>query len=171
MNKDTKEKLARLADVLDAFGPDSARWPDAERDELRALVDTQLQGRQLHREARALARVMDAAPSMAASADLKAGILAAATKDQSREARVVPITAGRGLAETTTRSGRSTPLWPAAALAASFALGVFLGASGVGGGALDGAIQFASVSNGAVEGTYTDSWLDGGTGSDAEDLL
>lgn len=170
MNKNTKEKLARLAEVLDAFGPDAARWPGEERDELQALVNLQPDARQLHREARALAQVMDAAPSMTASADLKADILAAVARDQSRAARVVPIAAGRGRGAVTGRPERSSPMWPAAALAASFALGVFLGVSGVGGGTLDGAFQLTSVSSGAEETAYTDSWLDG-SGGDTEDVL
>ncbi len=171
MNK--QQKLKRLGGVLDAYGADARRWPEAERDSLQSLIDTDDRARSLYREAQALARVMDAAPSMNASESLKAGILAAAANDHTRNATVVPIAAAVRRGETDMESPPVSRLWPAAALAASFALGVYLGISGVGGTAVDSALRLASLGNGngAVEGVYSDAWLDGNGGGDAEDLL
>ncbi len=171
MNK--RNRLKRLGEVLDAYGADARRWPEAERDELRSLIETDNRARSLYREAQALARVMDTAPAMHASESLKAGILAAATKDKSRNATVVPIAAAARRDQTEVRSQPVSRLWPAAALAASFALGVYLGLSGVGGTTVDSALRLAALSNGNGEGdgVYTDAWLDGNGGGDAEDLL
>ena len=171
--RNRKQKLARLGEVLDVYGANTSRWPDKDRDALQAFVEADAQARRLHREAQALERVMDAAPSMRASADLKANIVAAATSDEHREAKVVPIDAARKSGKPSVTPGRSTRLWPAAALAASFALGVYLGVSGVGGIELDNALRLAALNNGngAEEAGYAEPWLDGNGGGDAEGLL
>ncbi|MDA7947713.1 MAG: hypothetical protein MPJ78_09575 [Hyphomicrobiaceae bacterium] len=169
--KNKKQKLERLAGILDVYGADASRWPDAERKELRSLIKRDRQARLLHREARALARVMDAAPSMRASSDLKAEIVSAAARCGDREARVVPIEAGQRPHKADTRPDGMTTFWPAVGLAASFALGVYLGVSGVGGTALDNAFQLAALNNGAEEIGYTELWLDENGGGEAEGLL
>ncbi len=170
MEKDTKKDLARLSDLLDIYGPDAKRWPEAGRDELQSLLQSHPEGRRMLREAQALAQVMDAAPSMTASTNLKAGIVAAAVGSKDREARVVPIASGRKRRGSTANTQNLGRLWPAAALAASFAVGLYLGVSGIGGQTFDDAIQFAALSS-TVSDTDTDSWLDNGTGGFAEDLL
>lgn len=171
--KNRKQELARLGEVLDVYGADVSRWPDADRKALRAFVESDTRARQLHREAQALAQVMEAAPSMRASADLKAGIVASVAADQHREAKVVPIDAARSSGKPRATRDRSTQLWPAAALAASFALGVYLGVSGIGGIELDNALRLAELNNGnaAEEAGYAEPWLDGNSGGDAEGLL
>ena len=167
------QKLARLGEVLDVYGAESSRWPDAEREALEAFIEADSQARRLYREAQALAHVMEAAPSMQASAELKAGIVASVTGDRQRAAKVVPIDAARTSGERRARPDRSTQLWPAAALAASFALGVYLGISGIGGIELDNALRLAALNNGsgAEEAGYAEPWLDGNAGGDAEGLL
>ena len=168
-----KQKLARLGEVLDVYGADLSRWPETDRRALQTFIEVDAQARELHREAQALAKVMDAAPSMRASADLKAGIVAAATSDEHHEAKVVPIDAGRRPGKPGASPGQSMPLWPAAALAASFALGVYLGVSGVGGIELDNALRLAELNDGsgAEEAGYAEPWLDGNGGGDAGGLL
>jgi len=170
MEKDTKQNLAKLSGLLDIYGPDAKRWPEAGRDELQLLLQSHPEGRRMLREAQALAQVMDAAPSMTASTDLKAGIVAAAIGNNDREARVVPIAAGRKRRQSTANTQSLGRLWPAAALAASFAVGLYLGVSGVGGQTFDGAFQFAALSS-TVSDADSDSWLDNGAGGYVEDLL
>ncbi len=169
-DKDTKKGLARLEEVLDTFGADPARWPVSERAALEALAGTQDQARRLIDEAQALERVMDTAPVLKASHALKARIVAAATNDPVREASVVPITASPGRSGHSLRARRIALIWPAAALAASFAFGLYLGVSDLGGQAFEGAIRVAGIN---VSGGDADtiSWLDDRAGPDEEDLL
>lgn len=170
MDKDIKKDLARLSELLDIYGPDAMRWPTDGRNELQSLLQSHPEGRRMLREAQALSQVMDAAPSMTASTDLKAGILAAALGDKDHEAQVIPIAAGRKHRESTEDVQRLGKLWPAAALAASFAVGLYLGVSGVGGQTFDSAFQFAALTS-TTSDTDTDSWLDNGSGGFVEDLL
>ncbi len=169
-DKDTKKGLARLEEMLDTFGADPARWPVSERAALEALAGTQDQARRLIDEAQALERVMDTAPVLKASHALKARIVAAAANDAVREARVLPITASPGRSEHSLRVRRSALMWPAAALAASFAFGLYLGVSGVGGQAFEGAFQIAAI-NGAGGDEEAIFWLEDDSGPDAEDML
>lgn len=169
-DKDTKKYLARLEEVLDTFGADPARWPVSERAALEALAETQDQARRLIGEAQALERVMDSAPALKASDALKARIVAAAANDPVREARVVPITTSPGRSGHSLRVRRAALMWPAAALAASFAFGLYLGVSGVGGQAFESAFQVAAI-NGAAGDAEAFSWLEDDSGPDAEDLL
>jgi len=169
-DKDTKNDLARLAEVLDTFGADPARWPVSERAALEALAGTQDQARRLIGEAQALERVMDAAPELRASNALKARIVSAAANDPVREARVVPITASPVRSGHSLRVRRASLIWPAAALASSFVFGLYLGVSGVGGQVFEGAFQVAAI-NGAGGDAEAISWLEDDSGPDAEDLL
>ncbi len=76
---------------------------------------------------------MALAPAGRADAALKARIVQAALDGGSRDARVVPLSAARARQERGSGFGSGrTALWPAAALAASFALGLYLGIAGVG---------------------------------------
>lgn len=167
---DTKKLISRLEQVLDIFGADPARWPVSERAALEALVETQHQARLLLGEAQALERVMEAAPVVKASDALKARIVTTAANDPEREASVVPITASPGRSGQSLRVRRVTLMWPAAALAASFAFGLYLGVSGVGGQAFEGTFQIAAF-NGSGGEADNISWLDDSTGPDSEDLL
>ncbi|MGD9868316.1 MAG: hypothetical protein AB7U38_10005 [Hyphomicrobiales bacterium] len=131
--------IGRLEHVLAVYGANSGRWPDAERASLRELCARDPQAKGLLDEASALDRLLDAAPAGNASAALQARIVAAAAAESG--ARVVPIdsfrerrAAGGGL------SLRRGGFWPAAALAASFAFGIYLGTTSVGTGMLDAAM-------------------------------
>ena len=165
MNKD----LARLEEVLEVFGANTARWPVSERAALVVLVETQSQARRLFEEMQALERVMDVAPTLNASEALKARIVTAAITDSQHGACVIPIRTASVDEDYSFSARRVSAMWPAAALSASLALGLYLGVSGVGGQAFESAIQISSISNaGDAENIY---WVDDGNGSDAEDLL
>jgi hypothetical protein len=170
MTKDIRFELARLEQVLDTFGAEPSRWPEPERCSLEHILKTQPAARQLHAEASALARVMDAVPAISASDALKARIVAAAVTDPVRDARVVPITASpASLARHGKSSGVST-IWPAAALAASFAFGLYLGVAGIGGQAFQGAFQVSGLGGNPSDAEGI-TWLDDGAEPDAGDVL
>lgn len=166
-----KHDLTRLERVLDTYGADPARWPGAERDGLGALVKVNADARRLVVEAKALERVMDSATVSPASDALKARIVSAAVGDTSRSARVVPINAGanRSGALRSARTG-VTVIWPAAALAASFALGIYLGVTGIGERALPVALQIAAIPSPLSDGDVI-PWIEESIGPDSEDLL
>jgi len=166
----TKKKLARLVKVLDTFGADPNRWPAGERAVLEALVKADKFAAQLFVEAKALARVMDAAPALRASAALRARIVAAALEDPAREATVVPLALTRGQVGQTFSIRRAASMWPAAALAASFAFGLYMGVAGYGGTAVESVFQVAMTeSSGNDDGSI--SWLEDSAGTDEEGLL
>ncbi len=169
-DRDIKKQIARLEQVLDIYGANPGRWPVAERAGLEVLVETQPQAQRLLGEAQALEQVMASSPAHKASDTLKARIVAAAVKDTEREARVVPITAASVRSGPSLDKRRARLIWPAAALAASFAFGLYLGVAGIGGQTFDGALQIALI-NGSGGDADTISWLDDSTGTEAEDLL
>lgn len=156
-----QRELLRLGSVLDTCGTDPKRWPVSERHKLEVLVGKNSDAGQLLKEARALARVMDAAPVSKASAALKSRIVAAAIKEGGRDVRIVPIEVERTGRVRPIYARRARALWPAAALAASFAFGLYLGVAGIGGNAVDGAFDIAMS---GVSGSDADniSWLEGG---------
>lgn len=169
-DNDIRAQLGRLEEVLDIYGANPARWPERERAGLEALAKTQGRARVLVGEAQALEKVMAAAPLLSASDGLKARIVSAAANDRERQARVVPITAKPVRSGALARARRATLIWPAAALAASFAFGLYLGVAGVGGPAFDGAFQIAAMDEAGADADAA-SWLDDGASTDAEDLL
>lgn len=159
MSNEVKINTATLEEVLDAYGSDRSRWPGSKRHQLEKFIEKDDAAQRLVREAEALERVMSASPPAVATDDLKARIMASVTNDPERAATVIPITA--------TASGRSSTggamnvrtYWPAAALAASFAIGLYLGIAGLGSQAFDGAIQVSGLTagEGNSESIY---WLD-----------
>jgi len=169
--KNIEKELARLETVLDIFGSDPNRWPARERVALEALIETNADARRLLGEALALARVMDTAPASKASASLKSRITTAVIEDTGRDARIIPIQAARTRSMqplSVRRGGRA--MWSAAALAASFAFGLYMGVAGIGGTAVDGAFQIAP--NGTSGGDADSiSWLEDGAGADEEGPL
>lgn len=168
MTKDTKHMLARLERVLDTYGPESARWPASEREPLMALSRTEPEGRRLLAEAQALARVMDALPPVSANDALKARIVTAAISDPEHDARVVPISAGMKSFPRTDAPEPFRKVWPAAALAASFAIGLYLGVAGIGGQTFETAVRISGLSSAGGESDNI-HWLEDGSGS--EDVL
>lgn len=163
-------KLDRLEELLDTFGADLERWPAAERSALEAFAGTDKPARQMFAEAKALERVMDAAPAGSNSAALKAKIVAAALEDPTREATVVPLMQNHA------RSGRSfsirspQSMWPAAALAASFAFGLYMGVSGIGGAAVEDVLQI-TMSEFTANDSGGISWLEESAAGNEEGLL
>lgn len=163
------EGLKRLDTVLAVYGSNPAEWPQSERAGLEDMIGADPSAARLLDEAVALERVMAHAPPGKASEALKSRIVAAAVDDGGADARVIPISVarwrrGRGLAR-----GRTT-MWPAAALAASFAFGLYLGLSGLGVNTVDQALEFASLDVISQETDDLDL-LPSGNGGDQDNLL
>jgi anti-sigma factor RsiW len=107
--------LARLEAILAIHGARPERWPQEMRARLSAFIDEEPAAARLFAEARALDRLLGAAPDPAPPYGLEARILAAATQPGRRPPA---IRAKRGM-------------WPEAALlAASLFIGFVIGLSG-----------------------------------------
>jgi len=78
--------LARLAQLLDAYGAALGRWPHEEREAARRLIDASPVARARWEDAADLDRLLDTVPSEAPSSLLAARVLAAAPRP--RAARV-----------------------------------------------------------------------------------
>jgi hypothetical protein len=122
-NGPNKAARDRLQEVLAAYGADPARWPDADR-ELAAWLPDPVLAATLE-DARTLDSAMSRASQPVAPAEA-AERLAAMVDDVST---VVPF-AQRPQAPHTRRAGLPGRLAALTALAASLALGIYLGASG-----------------------------------------
>jgi hypothetical protein len=110
----------RLAEVLAAYGADPARWPAAERDRLLALVEKEPG---LVADAIEIDRVLARAASPKVPAGAAARLMARAGQKRPSPS-VVPFDR--------VRPRQQPSIWSwgaAAALAASFACGIFLGAT------------------------------------------
>ncbi|MEC9368121.1 MAG: hypothetical protein VX871_05450 [Pseudomonadota bacterium] len=138
--------IGRLEEVLAARGAEPARWPDADRTKLQGLCASDLEARRLLGEAAALDRVLRASPAGSPSVALKQRIVAAAVADKSNPARVVPMPAARRNVRSAAPFS-SRGYWPAAALAASFALGIYVGAFALGDNAVELAMGGSTVSD------------------------
>lgn len=143
-NINGEQGLARFDEVLSVYGADMARWPARERDALAALARDDVAAARMVSEAAALDKVLAFAPGGKASNALKNRIVAAAVADGAREAKVVPMSAARGNGRKGFGSGRET-VWSATAMAACFALGLYLGVAGTGSDALGAALDIASA--------------------------
>lgn len=163
------KKLERLETVLAIYGSDPAGWPKSERAVLERLVGAQPSAARLLDEAVALDKVMERAPAGHVDDALKQRIVAAAVADGSSADRVIPFSVERARRRGNFPAGRST-MWPAAALAASFALGLYLGISELGTNAVDQALEFASLDGLAAEVDEVEL-LPTGNGSDQDSLL
>ncbi|MGI9384384.1 MAG: hypothetical protein ACR2PO_14625 [Methyloligellaceae bacterium] len=131
--------LAELEQVLDVYGAEAVRWPEARRESLLAFAASDDAGARLLAEARALDALLAEAPAGHASEAFKAAIVAAAVDDGSREARVIPLSTARS--RPIPRTG-----WQAAALlAASFALGLYLGIVGLADATLQDTLRYAAL--------------------------
>jgi anti-sigma factor RsiW len=107
----------RLAHLLDAYGSDPRRWPDADRAEMEAMIVELPEAQRLHAKAQALDNLLDGFIADPPREDFRSRILATArSSPQSRRGSVV-----------TDRLLRDW--WPrAAALAAAALLGIVIGA-------------------------------------------
>jgi len=111
----TENDKQRLKLVLEAYGADPARWPEADRHLAAAAGSPGL------RRAKAIDAVLTAATAPQAPAGLASRIAASAVAQTSNVVAFAP------------RSARKLPYWPAAAaLAASLAIGIYLGATSPG---------------------------------------
>ena len=111
----------RLAEVLAAYGADPARWPLSERDRLLAHVERAPELQALLAEAREVDQVLALARAPEVPAGARARLMAEAARQKPQQ-NVVPFDKGQ------TRPRPSVWSWgAAAALAASFAFGIFLG--------------------------------------------
>lgn len=166
MTKAEPKRLERFEEVLSVYGAAPERWPARERDSLKRLAASDAGAVRLLAETVALEKLMARAPAGEPGSGLKQRIVAAALAENSREARVVPLAAAR--------KSRSSPgigqggWWPAAALAACFAIGVYLGVAGLGAGAIEQAFDYASVDGMSDDGEGPDLF---GAAVDQEGLL
>jgi hypothetical protein len=111
----------RLAEILAAYGADPARWPAAERDRLLAHVEAAPELQALLAEAREIDQVLARAKAPRVPAGALARLLAEAARHKPQPS-VIPFDQARA------RPRSSIWSWgAAAALAASFGLGIFLG--------------------------------------------
>lgn len=159
MTEERSSELARLERVLDIYGADQSRWPAHERAALLALISRDVRARRLLAEARSLDRVLSAAPEGSPSERLARSIVAAAIGDGDRRARVVPIEVMRsGPPPRREPHERPRLLAPAAVmLAASFAVGVYLGAAILGQSTFAAGIEISGLDNGEgvdINGLY-----------------
>ncbi|MEJ2120663.1 MAG: hypothetical protein P8Z76_08105 [Alphaproteobacteria bacterium] len=72
--------LDRLSILLDAYGADRTRWPEAERAAAWALIEADDKARALYEDARALDGLLNQASTIEPSPELKAEVLAAASR-------------------------------------------------------------------------------------------
>ncbi len=163
------EQLKRLNDVLAIYGADPAGWPVKESEALQLLLRSDRSAARVHNEAIALEKVLSHAPAGTPDAALKQRIVDAAIADGAREPRIVPISSARKARRDGLGYGKGS-LWPAAAMAASFALGLYLGVAGLGTTTINQAIDMASLGTAAVETDSSEFMLDG-NGGDQEGLL
>jgi hypothetical protein len=111
---ETQMDMARLAELLDAYGADARRWPKDEREAALALLSDSAEARALRDDAAALDTLLDTSSAPAPSPELMAAILAGAARPGWR----------RWLAE----FWPVGPAWqPASAFAVAVVLGVAIG--------------------------------------------
>lgn len=110
--------LKRLQDLLDARGADITVWPRADRSWVERLLEQEPMASVMLERAKRLSDLIDQAPTIAASPELKDRILAAAERRSARKTAV-------SIWEAIWPFG---PIWrPATALAFSAAFGVYVG--------------------------------------------
>ena len=131
--KDKQERAGELAElerIVAAVGADAARWPAAARGRLSALVARDPQAALIVAEARAVDRLLDAAPVVRTAATgladrIVAAALAAEVTRTTAEVIPLPRRAVPGGGRPAVRTG-----WrAAAAMAASLVAGIYLGGS------------------------------------------
>lgn len=125
--------LERLRDILDAYGGDPDRWPDAEREPALDLLARSADARRLREDALRLDAALDLLPAAEPSAGLEERLLAAARRTPQDAARASNV-ASRGVAsldEARVRRGTARPrrgllLAAALPLAAAAALALWV---------------------------------------------
>lgn len=137
--------MQRLTDVIDAYGGDRNRWPEADQRRLEVLLSGDDQARKIIEDGAALDRLLTSAEAVetqrsdrsAALADrIMANIEDAAGAGQESAARpsatIISLPNRRASEPVTVERPVLTPsAWlPVAALAASLMVGIFVGAGG-----------------------------------------
>jgi hypothetical protein len=89
MNDRSQMTLARLGELLDAYGAEPERWPYEEREAACALLAQSAQARRQREASAELDAILNLAPSHAASPALLERILAAAPQPASAETATV----------------------------------------------------------------------------------
>jgi hypothetical protein len=145
--------IERFKILVEAYGADPSRWPEGERDAAVAFAETSPEARRLLAEAAALDRLLDAAETTPAARALEERILATFSERPRSFARWYDVLTARPL-----------PWLPGAAIAASLALGLMVGAAlpgvaGIGDGA---AVDPALI---ALGGGDADLWSEWGEDS------
>ncbi len=147
MNNSKMTKMERLQFVLDHYGVDRARWPTKEH-ELLEFVKQTPQAATLYHEARALDQLLDqgALPLPEESSDLQQSILTDFSNLQAgKDDVVVPFLSTGNRAK---NAGYPKHNWmSAAAMAACFAVGIYLGGVGIGDWSLDLASDIANLTS------------------------
>jgi len=150
MNREEMSQRERLQNVLERHGADPSRWPLPERG-LVELVAQDPQAEKLFRQAQALDQLLyqsgqsEIGPAGGNNRDLEQAILADFEEiigAQSSETFLLPMSKKISAHPAFLNNGA----WAAGALAACFALGIYLGSVGIGGWRLDPATSFASLS-------------------------
>lgn len=136
-----RAEIERLETVIDVYGGDRDRWPAAERLALARLLTSDPEARKILAEARALDRVLDAAPALprVAQEALARSIVTSARTEGRQSQAEASATSRRSLGSgNILRSPRpwsrppmsaSGAMRSAALLAASLVLGVLAGAT------------------------------------------
>jgi hypothetical protein len=89
MSDRSQMTLARLGELLDAYGADPERWPSAEREAALALLAQSAQARHRREASAQLDGVLNLAPAHTASPALLDRVLAAAPRPASAESATV----------------------------------------------------------------------------------
>ena len=116
MARDEQAGLARFRRIVEAYGAQPRRWPEAERAWALSLLESSAEARAFRDQAAALDALLDQAEVTEASPELMADVLAAASPSAWRSWGSLLWPFG--------------PLWqPAAGLALAALIGVMLGAA------------------------------------------
>lgn len=171
--KNIDAELKRLEEVTDLYGGSPERWPAEERKLLEELCDREPEASRVLDGARALDQLLSQAPSLEPSAALRSRILDAALQDQNSSDGVIDFNSYRPRLEVKPKSWQH---WPAAGLlAASLAVGLYLGVTGLSEPAFNGVLEVASFTDVSDEDSEIGSFLssislEGGV-VQSEDLL
>ncbi len=152
--------IARLKDVLEQYGAYCERWPASDRLQLDALLARDVNARRLLAEATALDGLLAIAPAGRATSALKDQIVAATLSGIQANEAPIPFRAPnrRNLARRTDMRD----IWPVAVgLAASFAIGLYVGLADLELGLFQDAVQFAANGAGLEEGGPATEFISG----------
>lgn len=165
--KYNQPSLQRLKQVLEAYGGNPDRWPEAEREGLLALLRGNAEAGSLHTEQKALDAALDAPAAPAAPEALRASILKIAVPAApAKEAEIIPFRKAPPSAKPAQPAGGPFFNWQTAALlAASLLIGVWIGAGGINSSLVSESLNIASMQGDSETYDYNIGL------TDAEELL